>query len=106
MVHRNNAGKLLLFPGPRPVNAADEVLAQVEAILRNDEKIPAYTVVAAIRIDRSRLKRKVLLLFPTVCSVESNETGDPIKTGLIENTSPNQLVDSVATILEQERKRQ
>src|SRR6202021_451840 len=58
--------------------------------------------VAAIRIDRSRLKRKVLLLFPTVCSVESNETGGPIKTGLIENTSLNQLVDSVATILEQE----
>jgi hypothetical protein len=69
MVHRNNAGKLLLFPGPRPVNAADEVLAQVEAILRNDEKIPAYTVVAAIRIHGTispEPKRRVPLLFPAV----------------------------------------
>jgi hypothetical protein len=89
MVNRNNAGKLLSFPAPRPVpgspaenwslrileikdnlvsaleflqiaynemlagkrvKAADEILAQVEAILRRDEKIPPYTVVEAIRI--------------------------------------------------------
>jgi hypothetical protein len=108
MVNRNNAGKLLSFPVPRPVpgspaenwslriletrdnlvsaleflriaynemlagkpvKAADEILAQVEAILRKDEKIPAYTVVAAIRIRGSispDAKRKVLLLFPAV----------------------------------------
>jgi hypothetical protein len=108
MVNRNNAGKLLSFPVPRPVpgspaekwclriletkdnlvgalellriaynemlagkpvKAADEILAQVEAILRKDEKIPAYTVVAAIKIHGSispDAKRKVLLLFPAV----------------------------------------
>jgi hypothetical protein len=108
MLHRNNAGKLLLFPGPRPVpgssaedwsrrileikdnlvsalefvrftynerlagkpvKGVDEILARVEAILRNDAKIPAYTVVAAIRIHGSispEPKRKVLLLFPAV----------------------------------------
>jgi hypothetical protein len=50
------------------VRAADEILAKVEAILRNDQKIPEYTVVAAIKIHRSLspdAKRKVLLLFPT-----------------------------------------
>jgi hypothetical protein len=108
MVDRNNAGKLLSFPVPRPVpgspaenwclriletkdnlvsalellriaynemlagkpvKAADEILAQVEAILRKDEKIPAYTVVAASKIHGSispDAKRKVLLLFPAV----------------------------------------
>jgi hypothetical protein len=52
----------------KPVKAADEILAQVEAILRKDEKIPAYTVVAAIRIHGSispDAKRKVLLFFPS-----------------------------------------
>jgi hypothetical protein len=34
----------------RPVKSVDEVLARVEAILRNDAKVPAYTLVAAIRI--------------------------------------------------------
>jgi hypothetical protein len=108
MLHRNNAGKLLLFPAPtrvaasagenwslrileikdnltsaleflriaynemlagRPVKSVDEVLARVETILRNDAKVPAYTVVAAIRIHGSiapEPKRKVLLLFPAV----------------------------------------
>jgi hypothetical protein len=108
MLHRNNAGKLLLFPAPKPipgspadnwslrileikdnltsaleflriaynemlagkpVKSVDEVLARVEAILRNDAKIPAYTVVAAIRIHgwiSPEPKRKVLLLFPAV----------------------------------------
>jgi hypothetical protein len=108
MVNRNNAGKLLSFPAPRPVpgspaenwclriletkdnlvsalellriaynemlagktvKAADEILAQVEAILRKDDKIPAHTVVAAIKIHGSispDAKRKVLLLFPAV----------------------------------------
>jgi hypothetical protein len=108
MVHRNNTGKLLLFPAPKPipgspadnwnlrileikdkltsaleflriaynemlagkpVKSADEVLARVEAILRNDARIPAYTVVAAIRLHRSitpEPKRKVLLLFPAI----------------------------------------
>jgi hypothetical protein len=53
----------------RPVESVDEVLARIEAILRNDEKIPAYTVVAAIRLHGSispDAKRKVLLLFPAV----------------------------------------
>jgi hypothetical protein len=108
MVHRKNAGKLLLFLAPtavpgspaenwslriletkdnltsaleflritynemlasRPVKSVDEVLARVETILRNDAKIPAYTVVAAIRIHGSispEPKRKVPLLFPAV----------------------------------------
>jgi hypothetical protein len=108
MVHRDDVGKLLSFPAPRPVpgspaenwslriletkdnlisaldflriaynemldgkpvKTADEILAQVEAILRTDEKIPAYTVVAAIRIHGSvspEAKPKVLLLFPAV----------------------------------------
>jgi hypothetical protein len=50
------------------VRAADEILANVEAILRNNEEIPDYTVVAATRIHRPlspNAKRKVLLLFPT-----------------------------------------
>jgi hypothetical protein len=53
----------------RPVKSVDEVLARVETILRNDAKVPAYTVVAAIRIHGSiapEPKRKVLLLFPAV----------------------------------------
>jgi hypothetical protein len=108
MVHRNNAGKLLLFPAPtavpdspadnwslrilktkdnltsavdflhiaynemlagRPVKSVDEVLARVEGILRNDAKVPAYRLVAAIRIHGSispEAKPKVLLLFPAV----------------------------------------
>jgi hypothetical protein len=108
MVKRDNAGKLLWFPSPKPITGlpaenwgrriletkdnlvsaieflriaytemldgkpvkpADEILAQVEAILRTDGKIPAYTVVAAIRIHGSispEAKPKVLLLFPTV----------------------------------------
>jgi hypothetical protein len=108
MVHRNNTGKLLLFPAPKPipgspadnwslrileikdnvtsaleflriaynemlagkpVKSVDEVLAQVEAIVGNDAKIPAYTVISAIRIHGSitpEPKRKVLLLFPAV----------------------------------------
>ena len=53
----------------RPVKSVGEVLARVEAILRNDAKIPAYTVVATIRIRESispEPKPKVLLLFPAV----------------------------------------
>lgn len=38
------------FSLSEPVKAADEILAQVDTILRNKEKIPAYTVVAANRI--------------------------------------------------------
>jgi hypothetical protein len=107
MVHRNNTGKILLFPAPtaapgpaenwslqiletkdnltsaleflrlaynemlagRPVKSAGEVLARVEAIVRNDAKVPAYTVVASIRIRgsiRPKPKRRVPLLFPAV----------------------------------------
>jgi hypothetical protein len=33
----------------RPVKSVDEVLARVEAILRNDANVPAYTAVASIR---------------------------------------------------------
>ena len=53
----------------KPVKTADEIQAQVEAILRKDEKIKAYMVVAAIRIRGSvspEPKRKVLLLFPVI----------------------------------------
>jgi hypothetical protein len=53
----------------RPVKSADEVLTQVEAILRNGATIPAYTVVATIRTRESispEPKPKVLLLFPAV----------------------------------------
>jgi hypothetical protein len=53
----------------KPIKAADEILAQVVTILRHDEKMPAYTVVGAIRIHGStspEAKRKVLLLFPKV----------------------------------------
>jgi hypothetical protein len=44
-------------------------LAQVDTILRNDGKMPAYTVVAAIRIHGSispDARRKILLRFPAV----------------------------------------
>jgi hypothetical protein len=97
MVDGNNAGRLLSFPAStaKPGSPAEdwsfriletkdklldaldylrvaynEMLANVEAILRNDEEIPDYTVVAAIRIHRPLspdAKRKVLLLFPTAC---------------------------------------
>jgi hypothetical protein len=53
----------------KPLKGADEILAQVNTILRDKEEVPAYTVVAAIRIHGSispDAKRKVLLLFPTV----------------------------------------
>jgi hypothetical protein len=53
----------------KPVKAADEILAQVVTIVRQDEKIPSYTVVGAIRIHGStspEAKQKVLLLFPKV----------------------------------------
>jgi hypothetical protein len=67
----------------KAVSAADQILANVEAILRNDEAIPDYTVVAAIRIHRPLspdAKRKVLLLFPTACesclAVESTFPGN------------------------------
>jgi hypothetical protein len=53
----------------RPVKAADEILAQVEAILRSDKKPAPFTVVSAIRIHGPippLAKRKVLLLFPAV----------------------------------------
>jgi hypothetical protein len=49
--------------------AADQILARVETILRNDERILSYSVVAKIRIDgptTRATKRKELLLFPTV----------------------------------------
>jgi hypothetical protein len=52
-----------------PLRAADEILARVKTIPRNDEKISWYTVVAKIRIHgpTSRdAKRKVLSLFPAV----------------------------------------
>jgi hypothetical protein len=53
----------------RPVKAADEILAQVEAILRSDNKTAAFTVVSAIKIHGPippLAKRKVLLLFPAM----------------------------------------
>jgi hypothetical protein len=53
----------------RPVKSVDEVLAWVEAIPRSDARVPAYTLVAAIRIHGSispEPKRRVPLLFPAV----------------------------------------
>jgi hypothetical protein len=53
----------------RPVKSVDEILARVEAILRSDAKVPAYTLVAAIRIHGSispEPKRRIPLLFPAV----------------------------------------
>jgi hypothetical protein len=92
-----------------PVKASDEILAKVETILRNGGKIPAYTVVAAIRIRRKispEPKRRVLLLFPAnlkkCLAVEGEETGDTMKMRSMEGTSSETSVDSVATILEQE----
>jgi 2',3'-cyclic-nucleotide 2'-phosphodiesterase (5'-nucleotidase family) len=52
-----------------PITAADEILARVETILRNSQKVSWYTVVAKIRIHAptSRdAKRKVLLRFPAL----------------------------------------
>jgi hypothetical protein len=52
-----------------PITAADEILARVETILRNSQKMSWYIVVAKIRIHgpTSRgAKRNVLLLFPAV----------------------------------------
>jgi hypothetical protein len=67
----------------KAVKPADEILANVEAILKNVEEIPDYTVVAAIRIHRPLCpdgKRKILLLFPTTCesclAVESTFRGN------------------------------
>jgi hypothetical protein len=67
----------------KAVSSADQILANVEVILRNDEEIPDYTVVAAIRIHRPPspdAKQKVLLLFPTACesciAVESTFRGN------------------------------
>jgi hypothetical protein len=62
----------------RPVKAADEILAQVDNMVRRDEKVPAYTVVGAIRIHGPAslgAKRKVLLVFPTSCK-QRLKTGD------------------------------
>jgi hypothetical protein len=51
-----------------PITAADEVLARVETILRN-EKVSRCTVVAKIRVHGPtprEAKRKVLLFYPPV----------------------------------------
>jgi hypothetical protein len=58
-------------------------------------------------MDRSRQNRneRSCCSFPqfeAVLAIECKETGDPIRTRSIEGTSPDQPVDSVATILEQE----
>jgi hypothetical protein len=53
----------------KPITAADEILARVEIILRNDERISSYTVVAKLKIDgptSREAKPKILLLFPAV----------------------------------------
>ena len=52
----------------KATTAADEVLARVETILRN-EKVSSYKVVAKIKVHGPiprDAKRKVLLLFPAV----------------------------------------
>jgi hypothetical protein len=84
----------------KPVKPADEILAQVEAIVRNDAKIPAYTVVAAIRIHRSispEPKRKVPLLsrcLKRCLAAACKKQGDTIETRSIEGTSPGRPVDN------------
>jgi hypothetical protein len=52
----------------KATTAADEVLARVETILRN-EKVSCYTVVAKIRV-QGPTPRKVLLLFPAVKALQ------------------------------------
>jgi hypothetical protein len=50
-----------------PVTAAEEILARVETILKNDEKVSWCTVVAKIMVHGPAprdAKRKVLLFFP------------------------------------------
>jgi hypothetical protein len=48
-----------------PVRELDEVLAQVEAILKSNEEMERYTIVAAIRTRGSRKEtRSSLILFP------------------------------------------
>ena len=52
-----------------PITAADEIMARVETILKNSQKVSWCKVVAKIRIHEptSRAaKQKVLLLFPAV----------------------------------------
>src|ERR1700744_3134372 len=54
----------------KPVSPGEQILANGEFILKNNEETADSTVVAAIRIRRplsSDAKRKVLLLFPTAC---------------------------------------
>jgi hypothetical protein len=51
----------------KPIKTAEEILSRAEAILRNDGKVPSYTVVAKIGIHGPTSRdanRKVLLLFP------------------------------------------
>jgi hypothetical protein len=51
----------------RPIEPAAEIIAKVDAILKHDETIPAFTIVGAIRIQgpaSPEAKRKVLLVFP------------------------------------------
>jgi hypothetical protein len=52
----------------KAVEAAENILAQVEAILKINEKLPPHTVVAAVKIHAPiapNTERKVLLLFPS-----------------------------------------
>ena len=56
----------------KPITAADEILARVETILRN-EKVSWYKVVAKIKVHGPTprdAKRKVLLFFPPVKALQ------------------------------------
>jgi hypothetical protein len=51
-----------------PVRAIDEILAQIEAILKSDAALGKYTVVATVRTRRSRPAKptqRTLLPFPS-----------------------------------------
>jgi hypothetical protein len=53
----------------KPVKGADEILAEVESIVKNDQLTTAYTAIAALRISRlipSEAKLGALPLFPAV----------------------------------------
>jgi hypothetical protein len=61
----------------KPMKAADEILAQLEAVVRNGAKAPTYTVGAPIRINGSvwpQPKRKFRLLCPLFETVSSRCT--------------------------------
>jgi hypothetical protein len=61
-----------------PVDSAEEIVAQVKAILTINERLPRYTVLTEIETHAPitpDTKRKVLLLFPTAKAPRKNSIG-------------------------------